>query len=275
MHIANTSTLPHAISSHSGTEESSGQTSTSGLSVAEQKLMPPPGAIYDRRWKVLPQHLQSCTLSRFDQDKCPLNHGISERAMCTGLSISWLKMVTDGDKDMSLRQSINRMSHLGSFEGVVRARVAHNYYRTEHQFRLDHLDNDHQVGLLKSGNDSLVDAAKEMAQLDLKAQLSDDILPFYPLVKYQSQALDSDPKAQQVITQCLQDTQQGIYTIYADQGSHAMAFIKQPDSDDIMVFDPNHGEFKTTLKDFHLTIEQLCNTSGLKPIFAQVFAPSR
>lgn len=273
MHIVNTPTFPHAISSHNEAGESSAKKEP-GLSTAQQKVMPHPGNIYDSRWKVLPQHLQNCTLSRFDQDQCPLNHGINQRAMCAGLSISWLKMVTDGDQDMSPRQSINRMSHLGSFEGVVRARVAHNYYNTEHQFRMEHLENKHKTEQLRSGNESLIEAAKEMTQLDLKAQLSDKRLPFYPLVNFKTPNLDSAPRTQQVVTQSVQDSQKGLYIVYGDKGCHAMAFAKQPDSDDIMVFDPNHGEFKTTLKDFQLTTGQLCQTSGLKPIFAQVLAQS-
>lgn len=279
MHVANTSTLPHTMSSHGGVGQSSTKQDTAGLSAAEQKVMPSPGAIYDSRWKVLPQSLQNQTLSRFDQDKCPLNHGISERAMCAGLSISWLKMMGKGDQDMSLRQSVERMSHLASFEGVVKSRVLQNYYSSEQQFRVK----DQQARPEEYGNaskvalthDCLIEAAKELEGIDLHGKLYDDGEPIVPLITYDdNDVLQPDPVMQQLVVNEVANSQQGIFAIYSDNGSHAVAFRKQPDSDSILLFDPNHGEFATTVKDFHTTITELSQAVGLTPYCAQVFAHS-
>lgn len=246
-----------------------------GSSASVENQMPDPAQHSDGRWKQLPTQLSSIALSRFDQGICTNNHGISQRAMCFGLSLSWINMIHAGKDHATPYASAERMRFLGSFEGVVHARTIHNFYRTEHKFLLEHSSSNPGVSTgAMAGTESLLQAA-EIKGLKLRPVLEDKSnsgLPFLIACKQSGRQIVTDEAALNSLCEAIVENRKGVLVIYSQEIAHALGFSVSPDGKRATLFDPNLGEFHTHSKALADTIENISSVDGLPLVGVQIFA---
>nr|CBX79590.1 probable cysteine protease avirulence protein avrPpiC2 [Erwinia amylovora ATCC BAA-2158] len=246
-----------------------------GPLTTNEDQMPDTGQINDTRWKKLPEPLASTTLARFDQDKCTANHGISKRAMCFGLSLSWNSMIHGGQEHPTPYASAERMRFLGAFEGVVHARTLKNFYRSEHKFQLNFArENPGVTSAAMAGTRSLLQAA-ELKGLSLKPVLEDKTLsdlPFLIACEQQGRYRSVDDKALKQVSDAMISSGKGVLAIYSDNQAHALGFSIVKDGKNTLLFDPNLGEFQVESTTLPYVIESLSDTNRLPLIGVQVFA---
>ncbi|WP_074812074.1 YopT-type cysteine protease domain-containing protein [Pseudomonas syringae] len=249
-----------------------------GSSTAPEELMPDPGHINDTRWRELPDNLNSATLARFDQNKCTINLGISKRAMCSGLSLSWNAMIHEGKDHPTPYASAERMRFLSSFEGVVHARTVHNFYRSEHKFLLKFSSENPGISnAAMAGTSSLLQAA-ELNGLKLTPSLEDrsmSDLPFLIVCKYSGRYRSVDEDALDLVGDAILSSRKGVMSIYSDDEAHSLGFSVSEDGREAMLFDPNLGEFHIKSKALKQTIESISDANGMPLIGIQVFASRR
>lgn len=246
-----------------------------GSSSAPEELMPDPEHVNDARWKKLPEDLSSATLSRFDQDSCTLNHNISKRAMCFGLSLSWNSMIHEGKNHPTPYASAERMRFLSSFEGVVHARIIHNFYRSEHKFLLKFSSENPGISSgAMAGTSSLLQTA-ELKGLKLIPSLEDKTmsgLPFLIVCKQSGRYRSVDEGALDLVADAIVNNRKGVMAIYSDEEAHALGFSVSEDGRETTLFDPNLGEFHIKSKALRQTIESVSDANRLPLIGVQVFA---
>ncbi|UZA78875.1 YopT-type cysteine protease domain-containing protein [Pseudomonas syringae] len=262
------------VSGHIGKHPSL-TTVQAGSSASVENQMPDPAQFSDGRWKKLPTQLSSITLARFDQDICTNNHGISQRAMCFGLSLSWINMIHAGKDHVTPYASAERMRFLGSFEGVVHARTVHNFYRTEHKFLMEQASANPGVSSgAMAGTESLLQAA-ELKGLKLQPVLEDKSnsgLPFLIACKQSGRQVSTDEAALSSLCDAIVENKRGVMVIYSQEIAHALGFSVSSDGKRATLFDPNLGEFHTHSKALADTIENISSVDGLPLIGVQVFA---
>ena len=246
-----------------------------GSSASVENQMPDPAQVSDGRWKKLPSQLSSITQARFDQNMCTNNHGISQRAMCFGLSLSWINMIHAGKDHTTPYASAERMRFLGSFEGVVNARTIHNFYRSEHKFLLEQASARASVSKgAMAGTESLLQAA-ELKGLKLRPVLEDTSnsgLPFLIAFKQSGRQVSTDEAALNALCDAMVENKKGVVVIYSQEIAHALGFAVSADSKRTTLFDPNLGEFHMDSKALADTIENISTVDELPLIGVQIFA---
>ncbi|MCD5995674.1 YopT-type cysteine protease domain-containing protein [Pseudomonas sp. CDFA 602] len=265
------------VSGHIGTY-SSLATAHAGSSASVENQMPDPAQFSDPRWKELPTALSTIALSRFDQDICTNNHGISQRAMCFGLSLSWINMIHAGKDHATPYASAERMRFLGSFEGVVHARTLHNFYRTEHKFLMeDAAANPGVSSGAMAGTESLLQTAelKGFALRPVLEDTSNSGLPFRVACKQSGRQLVADDAAIGSLCEAIVDNRNGVLVIYSEGIAHALGFSVSADRKRTTLFDPNLGEFHTHSKALASTIKNIASEDGLSFVGVQIFASKR
>jgi YopT-type cysteine protease-like protein len=246
---------------------------TNDHDVKSRHFMPASSDLNHPEWKSLPPLLKQATLARFDQSRCTNNHGISERAMCFGLSLSWLERVKQHGSHASHYAAAERMNHLASFEGVVNSRILHNYYRHEHASQMNEaLSRGDEGKASLAGTDSLIQAA-EYKNIKLKPVLKNQMseeLPFLTMITSSGRYIQDDKEAFKTFESELAATNQGVIAIYSTEGAHALGF-SQSESGKKIVFDPNCGEFEFDKHDFQGMINTLSMESRLPLAGVQIF----
>ncbi|WJY16283.1 hypothetical protein PCO82_06385 [Pectobacteriaceae bacterium CE90] len=189
---------------------------------SDDKLMPEPSNLNDPRWKSLPSLLNDSVLARFDQSRCTNNHGIHERAMCFGLSLSWLEKVKKDGSHANHYAAAERMNYLASFDGVVNSRILHNFYRHEHAFQIKLATASGDISKASlAGTESLIQAA-EYKNIKLKPRLENQLskdMPFLTMVKTSERYLKDDDAAFDTFNSALADAKRGIMAIGSCQRS--------------------------------------------------------
>ena len=231
--------------------------------------MPDPAHLYDRRWKKLPLSLEAMVLSRFAQNMCSQQYGIGARAMCLGLSLIWLKDISCKRDLNCLDDSIRRMRYLASFDGVVHARIIHNFYTAEHKYLIQHPD-PHSVPTL-TGSTSLMAAASQL-ELTLHLQTNNTDQQKLPLLQLDDQRPQANAEVLDELRQMMINGSHGLLALVGSNQSHIVGFsVINMDNQRIIVFDSNLGEFDIPLNRFNPTIQNIAQANEIKLVGAQVW----
>jgi YopT-type cysteine protease-like protein len=237
-------------------------------------LMPNPSNLNHSHWSQLPPLLKHSVLARFDQNLCTNNHGISQRAMCFGLSLSWLEKIKHHGSHANTYASAERMNYLASFNGVIDSRIVHNFYRYEHSFQMkEAISHGDLRKAYQAGTDSMLQAA-EYKNIKLKPMVKnqdDPDIPFLTMSSSTSTRRDvKDNDAFNVFQTKLAETKKGILSIYSQEGSHALGFSESGDGKKI-IFDPSYGEFEFHQTDFKEMISTISELNNLPLAGVQIF----